>query len=162
MYKNYKITDNKIERMIKMDENIELLEYIYKNSEMGVYTIKTLLKELKDKENKIKRLADDEMKEYNRFKDESKKIIKKYKYDLKTSGLMAKIGSKMGIKKEVDNDNSDASMAHLLTEGITMGIVDMETKLKNYKDTVKDDVYNLGEEFLKFQQGEVEKLKEFM
>ena len=51
-----------------MDENIELLEYIYKNSEMGVFTIKTLLKELKDKENKIKRLADDEMKEYNRFK----------------------------------------------------------------------------------------------
>ena len=75
---------------------------------------------------------------------------------------MAKIGSSMGIKKEVDKDNSDASMAHLLTEGITMGIVDMETKLKNYKETVKEDVYNLGEEFLKFQQGEVEKLKEYM
>ena len=145
-----------------MDENIELLEYIYKNSEMGVFTIKKLLKDLKDKENKIKKLADNEMKEYNRFQDETKKIIKKNKYELKSNGIMAKIGSSMGIKKEVENDNSDASIAHLLTEGITMGIVDMETKLKNYKDTVSKDIYKLGEDFLKFQQDEVEKLKEFM
>ena len=43
-----------------------------------------------------------------------------------------------------------------------MGVVDMETKLKNYKDTVDKKIYNLGKEFLKFQQGEIEKLKEFM
>ena len=145
-----------------MDENIELLEYIYKNSEMGVFTIKTLLKDLSEKENKIKKLADDEMKEYNKFQDEAKKQIKKNGYELKTSGLMAKIGSSMGIKKEVQKDNSDASIAHMLTEGITMGVVDMETKLKNYKDIVKKDIYNLGKEFLKFQQGEIEKLKEYM
>ena len=145
-----------------MDENMELLEYIYKNSEMGVFTIKTLLKDLNEKENKIKGLADDQMKEYNKFQDEAKKLIKKHGFELKTNGLMAKIGSSMGIKKEVDKDNSDASIAHMLTEGITMGIVDMETKLKNYKDTVDKKIYNLGKEFLKFQQGEIEKLKEFM
>ena len=145
-----------------MDENLELLEYIYKNSEMGVFTIKTLLKDLNEKENKIKKLADDQMKEYNKFQDESKKLIKKYNYELKTSGIMAKMGSSMGIKKEVKKDNSDSAIAHLLTEGITMGVVDMETKLKNYKDTVDKKIYNLGKEFLKFQQGEIEKLKEYM
>lgn len=145
-----------------MDENIELLEYIYKNSEMGVFTIKTLLKDLDEKENKIKKLADDQMKEYNKFQDESKKLIKKHHYELKTNGLMAKMGSSMGIKKEVKKDNSDSAIAHMLTEGITMGVVDMETKLKNYKDTVDKKIYNLGKEFLKFQQGEIEKLKEYM
>lgn len=145
-----------------MDENIELLEYIYKNSEMGVFTIKQMLKDLNDKENKIKKLADNEMKEYNRFQDEAKKLIKKHGYELKETGIMAKIGSSMGIKKEVKKDNSDSSLAHLLTEGITMGIVDMETKLKNYKNTVDKKIYNLGKDFLKFQQEEIEKLKEFM
>jgi len=145
-----------------MDENIELLEYIYKNSEMGVFTIKELLKDIKEKENKIKKLADDQMKEYNVFKDKSSKLIKKHKYELKTTGIMAKIGSSMGIKKEVKKDNSDSQIAHMLTEGITMGIVDMETKLNNYKDTVDKDIYKLGKEFLKFQQGEVEKLKEYI
>ena len=68
----------------------------------------------------------------------------------------------MGIKKEVKKDNSDSAIAHMLTEGIAMGVVDMETKLKNYKDTVDKKIYNLGKEFLKFQQGEIEKLKEYM
>ena len=145
-----------------MDENIELLEYIYKNSEMGVFTIKTLLKDLNDKDNKIKKLADYEMKEYNKFQDEARKLIKKNNFDLKTNGIMAKVGSMMGIKKEVSKDNSDSSIAHMLTEGITMGIVDMETKLKNYKNTVDKKIYNLGKDFLKFQQEEIEKLKEFM
>ena len=145
-----------------MDENIELLEYIYKNSEMGVFTIKTLLNNLNEKENKIKKLADDQMKEYNKFQDESRKLIKKHGYELKTSEIMEKMGSSMGIKKEVKKDNSDSAIAHMLTEGITMGVVDMETKLKNYKDTVDKKIYNLGKEFLKFQQGEIEKLKEFM
>ena len=145
-----------------MDENMELLEYIYKNSEMGVFTIKQMLKDLKEKDNKIKKLADEEMKEYNKFQDEAKKIIKKYGYELKTNGIMAKIGSSMGIKKEVKKDNSDSALAHMLTEGITMGVVDMETKLKNYKDTVDKKIYNLGKDFLEFQQKEIEKLKEFM
>ena len=145
-----------------MDENIELLEYIYKNSEMGVFTIKKILNNLNEKENKIKKLADDQMKEYNKFQDESRKLIKKHGYELKTSGIMAKMGSSMGIKKEVKKDNSDSAIAHMLTEGITMGVVDMETKLKNYKDTIDKKIYNLGKEFLKFQQGEIEKLKEFM
>lgn len=145
-----------------MNENVELLEYIYKNSEMGVFTIKTLLKDLNEKENKIKKLADDQMKEYNVFCDESKKLIKKHGYELKTNGIMAKIGSSIGIKREVQKDNSDAQIAHMLTEGITMGIVDMETKIKNYKLTVEKDIYKLAEKFLKFQQGEIEKLKEYM
>lgn len=145
-----------------MDENMELLEYIYKNSEMGVFTIKALLKDLGDKDNKIKKLADYEMKEYNKFQDESKKLIKKNNFELKSNGIMAKMGSIMGIKKEVNKDNSDSAIAHMLTEGITMGIVDMETRLKNYKDTVDRKIYNLGKDFLKFQQEEIEKLKEFM
>ena len=43
-----------------MDENVELLEYVYKNSEMGSFTINKLLKELEEKDNKIKKLAKEE------------------------------------------------------------------------------------------------------
>lgn len=68
----------------------------------------------------------------------------------------------MGIKKEVNSDNSDASIAHMLTQGITMGVVDMETKIDNYKEVVNEDILSLAKEFLKFQQEEIEKLKEYM
>ena len=39
MYKSIKSIHIKKERMNNMDENIELLEYIYKNAEMGVHSL---------------------------------------------------------------------------------------------------------------------------
>ena len=145
-----------------MNENIELLEFIYKNSEMGVFTINELLKDLEEKDNKIKGLAKEELDKYEEFKEESSELITKYDYDVKKNKLTSKIMSSMGISKEVKSDNSDASIAHMLTEGITMGIVDMETKIDNYKDSAEKDIVKLAKKFLKFQQEELENLKEYM
>lgn len=145
-----------------MDENIELLEYVYKNSEMGVFTIDELLKKLEEKDNKIKGLAKEELDSYEKFKEKSEELIKKYDYDVKKNKLTSKIMSSMGISHEVNSDNSDSSIAHMLTEGITMGIVDMETKINNYKDKVSKDIMKLSKDFLKFQQDELERLKEYM
>ena len=43
-----------------------------------------------------------------------------------------------------------------------MGVVDMEKKIDNYKEVVNEDILSLAKEFLKFQQEEIEKLKEYM
>ncbi|MBP3841695.1 MAG: hypothetical protein IK997_06235 [Bacilli bacterium] len=145
-----------------MDENVELLQYVYKNSEMGVFTINELLKKLEKKDNKIKGLAKEELDSYENFKEESEDLIGKYDYDVEGNKLTSKIMSSMGISHEVNSDNSDSSIAHMLTEGITMGIVDMETKINNYKDRVDKDILKLAKDFLKFQQEELEKLKEYM
>lgn len=162
MYKSIKSIHIKKERMNNMDENIELLEYIYKNAEMGVHSLTKLQEELEEKENKIKKVLKEELESYEHFKKESKKLIKKNGYDLEKNKLTAKIASSMGIKKEVNSDNSDASIAHMLTQGITMGVVDMETKIDNYKEVVNEDILSLAKEFLKFHQEEIEKLKEYM
>ena len=145
-----------------MDENIELIEYVYKNSEMCVHTLTKLLEDLNGLENKIKKLIDREKKEYNNYMEKAKKIIKENKYELKENSAMAKMMSTMGIKREVNHDNSDAAIAHMLTEGITLGIVDIETKIKNYKDCVDKNVYKLAKDYLEYQQEEIENLKEFM
>lgn len=84
-----------------MDENIELLEYIYKNAEMGVHSLTKLQEELEEKENKIKKVLKEELESYEHFKKESKKLIKKNGYDLEKNKLTAKIASSMGIKKKL-------------------------------------------------------------
>ena len=48
-----------------MKETNELLEHIYKDASMGSYTMEHLLGELKDRDNKIKGLAEDILKESN-------------------------------------------------------------------------------------------------
>ena len=47
-----------------MNENLELLEYIYKDSDMSVITLEKLLQELNDKDNKIKKKTEEILKSY--------------------------------------------------------------------------------------------------
>ena len=145
-----------------MDENLELIEYIYKNAEMGAFSLTTLIDLLNGKENKIKKTVEEEIKGYEKYLKESKKLIEKHKYELKETGMMAKMGATMGIKKETKCDNSDAAIAHMIVEGLTMGVVDISTKINNYKGSADKKIIKLAEDFLKFQEDEIEKLKSFL
>ena len=145
-----------------MNENMELLNFVYENAEMGVHTLNNLSDILRNKDNKIKSLIEDELKEYNNFLKESEKLLKKNKLEPKKINLMAKISSKMGIAMETMKDNSDPAIASMVIEGLTMGIVEMETKIESYKKIVDKKILKLSNKFLKFQEEEIEKLKTFM
>ena len=145
-----------------MNENMELLNFVYENAEMGVHTLNNLSDILRKKDNKIKGLIEDELKEYNNFLKESEKLLKKNKLEPKKINLMAKISSKMGIAMETMKDNSDPAIASMVIEGLTMGIVEMETKIESYKKIVDKKILKLSNKFLKFQEEEIEKLKTFM
>lgn len=145
-----------------MNENMELLNFAYENAEMGVHTLNNLSDILRNKDNKIKGLIEDELKEYNSFLKEAEKLLKKNKVEPKKTNLMAKISSKMGIAMETMKDNSDPAIASMVIEGLTMGIVEMETKIENYKKLVDKKILKLSTKFLKFQEEEIEKLKTFM
>ena len=145
-----------------MNENMELLNFVYENAEMGVHTLNNLSDILRNKDNKIKGLIEDELKEYNSFLKEAGKLLKKNKVEPKKTNLMAKISSKMGIAMVTMKDNSDPAIASMVIEGLTMGIVEMETKIENYKKLVDKKILKLSTKFLKFQEEEIEKLKTFM
>ena len=145
-----------------MDENNELMMHIYKTSEMGVYTTKTLLGYIKNKENKIKHVLESELKEYEKFMKVSKKVLERQSITPKGNGLMSKVGSDMGIMMETIKDNSDPALASMLIEGITMGVVEMESKIKDYANVCDKKTIEFASDFLKFQENEVEKLKTFM
>lgn len=145
-----------------MDVNTELLEYIYQSSEMGVVSLTNLLKDINGKENKLKPIISDELSKYEKYQKESKKLLAKNKAEIKENSMMTKMMSKMGISKEVKKDNSDAAIAHMVIEGFTMGVVDMETKIKNFKKDADKKVLKLAENYLEFQQEEIEKLKKYL
>ena len=145
-----------------MNENTELLEYIFQNAEMGVHTLTKLLNGINETENKIKVLVGNELKEYEKFYKEAEKLIKKTKVEVKENKLSKKLGASFGIKMDLLKDNSDASIAHMLTEGVTMGIVDISSKIERYKDKVEKKTLKLAKDYLKYQQNEIEVLKEYL
>ena len=93
-----------------MKENYELMECIYKD--------------LKNKNNKIKKLLEDILKEYKKREKKSAKYLK--------NGIMTKMMDNMGIKKEVIINNSDSSIAKMLIKGVSTESVDMEMRIKAY------------------------------
>ena len=146
----------------KMKEKNELLMHIYDVSYMGEYSTNKLLSTLKNKNNKIKSLLEDELKEYESYKKKSEKLLKKTKIEIPKTSILTKMSSNMGIMMETMKDNSDASIASMLVQGFTMGIVEMETEINNYKEEVNKNTIKLAKNLLKFQQKEIENLKTFM
>ena len=145
-----------------MDENVELLEYIYETADMGASSLTDLLNDLKPKEGKIKELVGEQIKGYEKYVKESEKLLKKYDTTPKGKGTMAKMMSKMGIDKEVNKDNSDSAIADMLIQGFTMGNLDMQKKIEYYEKHVERKIINLAKELLEFGENSVEQAKEYL
>ncbi len=145
-----------------MDENLELLEYIYQTADMGVKSLTNLLNDIKDKDNKIKKIVSDELKGYEKYLKESKTLLKKYDTKPKDKGIMADMMSKMGIKKEVKKDNSDVAIADMLVQGFTMGNLEMQKRIDNFAGKADKKIINLANELLKFGEKEIKNLKPYL
>lgn len=145
-----------------MKENNELILHIYQDAEMSCYTIEKLIKDLKEKDNKIKRCVEDILHEYQEWKQKSKKLLQKENAEISENPLIAKLMAGTSIKKEVNNDNSDASIADMLIKGISMGTIDMEKKIHAYDQDLNKEDLNMAKEFLKFQERTIDKLKAYL
>jgi len=145
-----------------MNEQMELVKHIYKDSEMASYTIEALLQDLEKKDNKIKNFAQELLNQYQEYLFKSRDILDSESEELPKSGMMSKMGARIGINKDVRNDNSDSSIADMLIKGISMGSIDTEKKINDYKDIVDKETLNLAKTFLDFQNQSIEKLKDYL
>lgn len=143
-------------------ENGEILNFIYKNAEMGYTSTMKLLTTLKGKENTIKNSLETIKKGYKDFKDKSKMLIKNHKASIKKSNLISKISSSFGISMEVNKDNSDPAIAHLMMQGLTMGMVDIESKIKRFNGICDDKIITFAKDYLDFQNKSLEHLKNYL
>lgn len=144
------------------ESNQELLQYIYKTAEMGKYSTTELVKELHGKDNKIKDILDEILKEYEKIYEKTLKLFDKFKIAEKEVGFMAKMSSSMSMKREVLEDNSDASMADMLIKGLTMGSLEMSKKIDQYEKKADEKILDLAKELHKFQEKQIENLKKFL
>lgn len=145
-----------------MNENNELLSYIYQNSSMGVKSCTNLIQILDGKDNKIKKIVEGELKGYENFVKKSEKLLKKNGVEPKEKGMVADFMSKMGMNVEMMKDNSDARVADMLTKGFTMGNVDISKKIDRYEKDCDKDILNLAKELLDFGKKNIEILKPYL
>lgn len=146
-----------------MNENNELLTYIYQNVKMGANNCTNLIKLLNGKDNKIKKLVEEQLKGYEEFIKKAEKLLAKNKIEEpKEKGMVADMMAKLGMNMELMKDNSDARVADMLTKGFTMGNIDIEKKLDRFEKKVDKNIVKLAKEVLEFGNKNIELLKPYL
>jgi hypothetical protein len=142
-----------------MNGNVELLNFIYQNSQMGVITIKQLIGIAEDN-NFIKHL-ESQYNEYNEIHKAAKELLNKNGFDEKGISAFAKIRTYLMINVQTLTDKSSSHISEMLIIGSNMGIINAVKNLKKYKDA-ETEILSLMERLLRFEENNVQELKEFL
>lgn len=145
--------------VMKMKENIEFLNYIYQNAQMGVVGIDDIINKITDEdfENVIKEQKDD----YETICKETSAIFKKYGKEEKELPMMAKVGSYMMSEMKTLTDSSTNMLAKMMIEGSNKGIIEITEQLNNYSGD-DEEIRTLANKLLKIEQKNLDNLKKFL
>ena len=142
-----------------MNGNTELLNFIYQNSEMGVTTIKQLLDISASQE--FNQLLRSQLSEYTKINKQARALLNQNGCDEKGLSKLEKIRTYMMISLQTLTDKSPSHIAEMMIIGSNMGILDATKNLKHYTDAEKD-IKTLMNRLLKFEENNVQQLKEFL
>lgn len=145
-----------------MNENAELLNFIYQNSQMGVNTINQLINIVEDDQEDFIKHLENYLNGYRDIHTKAKELLNKNGYDEKGIGQLAKTRTYLMINMQTLTDKSPSHIAEMLIVGSNMGIIDAVKNIKKYKDVAEKDIVELMERLFKFEEDNVQQLKKFL
>lgn len=142
-----------------MNGNVELLNYIHQNAEMGKDTITQLIGISENEE--YKKMLKSQLEEYNAIYDKANKKINDMNKEAKDINAFAKVSTYIMINLKTLMDKSPSHISEMLIQGSTMGIIDITKKLKEYPNADKE-ILDLANKLLVFEQNNVEECKKYL
>ena len=141
-----------------MSADAEMLNFIYQNSQMGVETLNQLIPMIDNEA--FKKRIEAQLKEYEQIHEEAKKLLNRHGYDEKGIGALEKIMAYLMIDMKTLMDKSSSHIAEMLIQGSNMGIIDAVKRINQYEKEAEKEVTALMKRLLKFDENNVERLKE--
>lgn len=142
-----------------MNENVEMLNYIYQNAEMGRSTIEQILKEVRDLE--FRDILKEQLKDYEYVSNRCDSLLNNEGKLPKGIDVMPKIMSYFKIKMDTLKDDTSSHIAEMMINGSTMGVTDITRNLNKYND-VENSTKDLASRLLKIEQDNIEALKPYL
>ena len=142
-----------------MEQNAEFLNYIYQNSQMGVNTIKQLIKEVDDPA--FKKMLSSQLEEYKHINAEATNRIHENGKVEKGIPKIAEITTYLTIVMKTLTIRSPEHISEMLIQGSTMGIIDVSRNLKKYPEAAEETKI-LANKLLKTEQSNIDQLKNFL
>ena len=142
-----------------MNENAELLNFVYQNSQMGVDTLNQLIGVSADMT--FKKQLQNQYNEYENIHKQAQTLLNKSGYDEKGLSPLEKTKTYLMVNLQTMMDKSTSHISEMLIIGSNMGVVDATKKLHKYTNA-EPDIRNLMDKLSKFEENNIQKLKEFL
>lgn len=142
-----------------MNKEIELLNYIYQNTQMAILSIEQIIL-LNDHKKFIKSL-NKQLATYKKIQEQSTIYLNLKDITEKEISSFTKIKTYLMINIQTLTDKSIEHLASMLIIGSTMGVIDTIKKINAYNE-VEYKILNLIKELKDFEEQNIENLKTFL
>ena len=142
-----------------MNNDQYILNEINKGIKMGMDSISTISEKVKDCN-----LKENLQFQYNRYNDilnEVNNELSEFGEFPKELNPMQKAMGWMSVQLNTLDNKSDSKISEMMIQGTNMGIIE-GIKLLNHNPSAKPEIKNILNEFVQFQQENVEQLKKFL
>lgn len=142
-----------------MNKEIELLNYIFQNSQMAIISINQII-EISDDKKFIKALKK-QVNIYTSINNQAVSYLNKRNMFEKEISSFSKIKTYLMINMQTLTDKTVTHLASMLIIGSTMGVIDTIRNIRSYTDN-DYQIINLIKQLHEFEERNIEKLKVFL
>mgnify|MGYP004611211953 FL=1 len=142
-----------------MDNPQYILNEVNKGIKMGMDSISTISEKVGDNQFK-----DDLLFQYDKYNEILNRVnseLKNYDDFPKELPPMQKTMGYIDIQMSTLTDKSNSHIAEMLIKGTNIGIIE-GVKLKNHNPDVEPTISNILDDFIRFQENNVEQLKKYL
>lgn len=143
-----------------MNTDAELLNFVYQNSQMGIKTLQKLIPMVKDES--LKKQLQSQLDEYQKINCLAKEYLNQHGCEEKNIGTLEQVSAYMMINMKTMMDQSAGHIAQMLIQGSNMGIIDAIKNIRKYEHEAQRDNLLLMKRLLKFEEDNVEQLKQYL
>ncbi len=142
-----------------MEDSKYVLDEVNKGIKMGMDSISNISEKIQDS-----KFRDDLQFEYNKYNEILNKVnnqLSKYGEFPQELNPMQKAMGWMSVEFNTMDDKSNSKISEMMIKGTNMGIIKGVKLLNNYPH-IDNDTKNILNEFVKFQENSVERLKKYL
>lgn len=139
--------------------NTNLMIALYQNLQTAMQSINNVLEKVKD--SKMKKELKSQFKDYDNLIEKCEDLAKEHDVELKENGFFKKAKMWFSVNVATMLDKSNRKIASINIVGSTMGVIDLMSVLSDCKKC-KKELLSFGEEVLKLEEGNIEKLKPYI
>lgn len=141
--------------------NVEFLNLIYQNAQMGLIGIDAVKDKVEDKE--IVKLIKEQRKEYEEMCRCAEKILAKYGASEKEIGVLQKLASKI-MAEAMSINKEDKNIVKLMMEGNEKGVIAIKEKINMYQDDerIATEVMDLAKRLYETEEHNREEFENYL